>query len=1199
MAKNKYLLLGLEAGPNTWSVKTLNLTTLRQRVVTTCYEYVIPLAIVIPPEATRVNNNVNMALVCRTLSAIAGSGAMARITRLVTTNLKVRVMTMGLVETLSNDLGCGGRSEIKRTASVLLVYCKNHQAMRAVYNQIKVLQVPYAYVLPHEDDIFFGLDVFVKTFGKCGEPNADITMTMVSHLTFKEELIVIKRVYTPYGVYHLRTPTYTELVPCAGVEIHLLNVTPPTLDQVLPVVSMDIETIAPSCHVIPMGTSIEERLSSMVLYCRYGSAHYTLILFLIPPRVEASVAHDFCQAMSKKYTDPARRRVCDFRAFPSEKTMLYRFYSMYIRGGMMAMFNLPPDHPHVFVGHNIIQYDIPFVLERFKIYNMHSLLLESGAIVMPYSEQTSFNFCKNGLLFDSLYLARANCLSGTFGLSALAAARLPGHKVDKMELNSVSIRNLYNVARERKLTRGEVADIFEVDPTGNVMDDYVDQESGCLNLARFPINYAKMEGGCTQAVPRMETVLAYNIQDTITVMSIMIDSHVFTIISQLTHLFGVPLDASSMRGNSCRIGACMTLEALADGQFLYSLTDRPPPQRCIMPRATTASDLTPPPPYALRKFDSLSEGTVISANLTKEGFRGALNYAQQGEFKNARSFDFKSYYPNSMRLLNCDYGSVDVINRGDLMALNVNNSISRSVAAGYLDLYRMDDPEVDTVDLLDVRYRGREIGQCMNWDELESGCTGANVPILCILRDPEYTTKDSFLTKLITKRLDRRDTIKRALKQETDPTIRSRLDSEQLSEKILLNSKYGLKGNPNFHNKHVALSAAVTMFGRKFLTVCSRLITCYQILARKDAYPKEAVDEIITHLEYLKRVCLNCSSAAIVGGGSERQTFDYEPERFVCYVDTDGIKYHDPYGLDANYICAQINQTLKECLGQDYLALSVEPNVDRLLVLTCKSYATFSFPEKVTHTGYERNVNPGIKYILNSVIKINQLYRTAADTPPVYILFDIFRHLAMMNQAVMFERVKLNKHQNESSLKRYICSMTSDFRGDVATVMVLNEVDVEEDRYMAHAAWLNSDSAPRINTFKFIRKIFLVILRLIFINVEEMKGSPVAHLLIKETRDSYGGSIYSMNWDQAKVLGKIAFILCTDEVSINGANLKFVTKHKELYDYCRGVYEEYARRTSYPLPKCRDVTKDGMVPRTTKSGSKSVNVFFELFSQFQ
>ncbi|XP_048489427.1 uncharacterized protein LOC125491446 [Plutella xylostella] len=392
------------------------------------------------------------------------------------------------------------------------------------------------------------------------------------------------------------------------------------------------------------------------------------------------------------------------------------------------------------------------------------------------------------------------------------------------------------------------------------------------------------------------------------------------------------------------------------------------------------------------------------------------------------------------------------------------------------------------------------------------------------------------------------------------------------------------------------------MFGRKFFTVCSRLITCYQILARREAYPTEAVDEIVAHLDYLKRVCLNCSSASIAGGGgggSDGQTFAYEPERFVCYVDTDGIKYHDPYGLDANCICEQINQTLSECLGKDYLTLSVEPDVDRLLVLTCKSYATFSFPAKVTHTGYERNVNPGIKYILNSVIKINQLYRTAADAPPVYILFDIFRHLAMMNQAVMFERVKLNKHQNESSLKRYICSMTNDFRGDVATVMVLNDADVEEDRYMAHAAWLNSDRAPRINTFKFIRKIFLVILRLIFINVEEMMGSPVAHLLVKETKDSYGGSIYNMNWDQAKVLGKMAFILCTEEVSIEGANLKFVTKHEELYDYCRQVYEEYARRTSYPLSKCRDITKDGMVPRTTESGSKSVNVFFQLFSQFQ
>lgn len=64
----------------------------------------------------------------------------------------------------------------------------------------------------------------------------------------------------------------------------------------------------------------------------------------------------------------------------------------------------------------------------------------------------------------------------------------------------------------------------------------------------------------------------------------------------------------------------------------------------------------------------------------------------------------------------------------------------------------------------------------------------------------------------------------------------------------------------------------------------------------------------------------------------------------MCYVDTDGIEYTHPYGLDAHSICRQVNDTLAECLGVPYLALSVEPEVDRLLVLTCKSYATFSSP---------------------------------------------------------------------------------------------------------------------------------------------------------------------------------------------------------------------------------------------------------------
>lgn len=1202
MAQNKYLLFGLESdsklrASNTWSVNVLKLNTLQKKEVQTCYEYVIPLAVRVPLEATRVNNNVNVTYVCKILGAIAD--LKTRVTRIVTTNLKVNVIAMGLTETLSNDLGCSANNEIKQMASIVLVYCRNYSSMRSVYNQLKSIRVSFLHILPIDDDIFFGMDVFIKTFGKRGETSQqDSSLTLVSSLVFQEENLNIKRVYTPYGVYILKTPTDSDLTPYGGIEIKLLNVPPPTLDQVMPVVSMDIETIAPTCNIIPKGTSLDERLSSLVLYCRYGSSHYTLVLFLAPAKVDTAIVAEFCRVMSKKYSDHSQSRMCDFKAFSSEKKMLYVFYTMYIKGGLWSMFSLPPDHPHVFVGHNIIQYDIPFLLERFKIYNIQSLLLDTGSIVMPYSEQICFNFCTNGLLFDSMFLAKANCLSGTFSLSALAAARLDGDKIGKMELNSVSIRNLYNLAQERCLSTEEVADVFAVDEKCS-MADFECRASGSLNLAKFPISYAKMEN-YTLAVPRMETILAYNIQDTITVMDIMIDSHVFTIINQLTRLFGVSLDAASMRGNSCRIGACLTLESLADGQFLYSLIDKTQPKKCVLtPIATSTLSVGS---FSLRKFDALTNGVVISADLTKAGFRGALNYAHQGVFKNVRSIDFKSYYPNLMRFLNCDYGSVDIVNRGDLIILNREGSLEKLITLGHLDLYRMDDPtDVETADLLDVRYRGREIGHCMCWEDVMCESEGPDTPILCILRDRAHTTKDSFLTKLITKRLNRRDAIKRVLKGESDPTIRSRLDSEQLSEKILLNSKYGLKGNPTFHNKHLPLSAAVTMFGRKLLTVCARLIVCYQILARREAYSDEVISEIETHLVYLKRNSLNCASNKAMGLGVCRDTFTCETERFVCYVDTDGIKYYDPYGLNGNKICQQINDTLEECLGQNYLALSVEPEVDRLLVLTCKSYATFTFPDKVTHTGYEKNVNPTIKYILNSIVRVNQLDRQT-ETPPMYILYDVFRYLSMMNQAVMFGRVKLNKHKNESSLKRYICSLTNDFRGDVPTVMLRNDEDVEQDWYMSHAEWLNSAQAHPINTFKFIRKNFLIMLRLIFINVDEMRESleqnaPVAKILIKESIDSYGGRTYTMNWEQAKVMGKITFIICTGAALV-GENLKFINRHRVLYDYCHQVYSEYTRVISYTLEKCPDVTTDGMRPKT-KNTVNCVKVFFKRFSVFE
>lgn len=74
----------------------------------------------------------------------------------------------------------------------------------------------------------------------------------------------------------------------------------------------------------------------------------------------------------------------------------------------------------------------------------------------------------------------------------------------------------------------------------------------------------------------------------------------------------------------------------------------------------------------------------------------------------------------------------------------------------------------------------------------------------------------------------------------------------------------------------------------------------------------------------------------------------------------------------------------------------------------------------------------------------------------------------------------MNRHKNESSLQRYICSVTNEFRGDVATVMLTDADNIQRDWYMGHAEWLNSPTPPApINTYKFIRKNFFILLRLI------------------------------------------------------------------------------------------------------------------------
>lgn len=1192
---------------NTWTVKTINLQNLHYRQISTCYEYVVPVAITIPPEATCLSSNVNVTMICNLLQYLAGTSS--QITRVLTTNLVVNVMTMGLVETISNDLGTAGKMEVKKKASILVVYCKNYLAMMHIYTRLKTLRPNYVFILPHEDHLYFGFEVFVKTHGQIS-PDFESTSTMMRHAHFKTPNVCIKSVYTPYGLYTLRKPKDMFNNPYGGLEIVLSDKPPPPLHHVMPVISMDIETIAESTNVIPMGVTSDEKLSSLVLYCVYGQAQYCLILFLLPPNVPHSVGQEFCNNMTLKYSDPTKRRAFHFMAMPSERTLLSKFTKMYLRGTILSLFKLPANYPHVFVGHNIFQYDIPFIVERYKYHDLQAHLLETGTIAMSNSKQVTFNFLENALLFDSLFLAKANCLSGTYGLSAVARARLPDHKVGKMELNSVTIRNLYNIAQKQVgggFVSEDLQEIFKIDKSES-MNKYEDSETqGRLNLSEFPIRFCKLRN-TTLAVPCMETILAYNIQDTITVFNIMVESNIFTIINQLTNLFGVQMDAASMRGNSYRIGACMTIEALEDGQFLYSLVDKRPPDTCVTPAPLQKSLGSP---FAALRLATLMKGRCVVANLTKGGFRGALNYAAQGVHPHGKSLDFKSYYPNLMRFLNCDYGSCDIVCQKDLVFLNRSDSLMKLTQRGFLDLYRMDDPlDVDTLDLLDPRYRGREIGQCLTWNDVLE-LTNPDTPILMVLRDPSHTTKDSFLTKLITKMLTRRDELKAQLKKEADPVLKVRLDSQQLSVKILLNSKYGLKGDPTFHNCHVPLSAAVTMFGRKFLTICSRLIECFQILARKEHYTDQQVAEVREHINYLKGYSLNWRSCtqerAKVHHDAENSPptkttrYIFEPERFVCYVDTDGIKYSDPYNINTETICKQVNDTLTECLGVNYLALSVEPEVDRLLVLTCKSYASFCHPDHVSHKGYELNVNPRIKYIFNAIVRVTNLYMKQED-PPLYILFDIFSHLEMANQAMMYERVKLNKHKNESNLQRYICSVTRDFRGDVATVMIQNPKDVQQDNYMTHAEWLNSDDPPPINTYKFIRKNFLVLLRLIFLDAITMQkihlqhDKEVAALLLTHTQDRYGRPSVGMNWKNIKDLGTIAYMICSACIT-GDANEAFIKDKAILYRYCNTLYTKYKSLANIRVNKLMDITQDGLRPKCTVK-KEFTHVFYEIFSKY-
>lgn len=1022
-----------------------------------------------------------------------------------TTDIMLRGERANFIQSLVNDLGLDVTPDF--TGRLMIVEFSSHATYKLVYDSLRNNSLPWYRVLPNICEIGLAIQIYKSA---CGTSMATKgTPPHVECLGFPvtDRMDLLER-FLPVGFYDTfnGTGAYTKL--------NLLTRKLPALQQILPVVSIDIETIARSAYVVPMGTTHDEKISSISMYLLYGRIHVHVCLYLNPKGACDTAAAEFQSKMNSKYNEDdnqgrPRGTFALFRGYETETAMLEAFCDFYCDGAIFLLVDLPRRYPHVLTGHNVIAYDLRVVWRRAIFLRIERLLRSVRRIKHEHDELHHPEFNDLAVVLDLMVIAKRNMLSDKMSLASIAANRLRDEHVAKMDLDSSLIRRIYAYgaaachSEEASTDFGKVYRVSSTRPTfsfdGNF--DFTETRVDTVHLKRHLYNDVHLSD-TPALMPRLEQVLTYNIQDTITVTRVLLESDVLSLVIDLTTRFCLGAETSGMCGNSRRLASCLVHNGLKDGTFVAA---RP---------ARTPVSLDVYHSYSSRGGggDEVGEeaGGVVCRRTARiiglgtgndKAYQGALNYARdQSFFTNVDSFDFKSYYPNLTCFLNLDSTNCTVITVEFVQSLSsaIVAVLERCVRADLVRLFAMQDPFVPTEELLTPGYRGREIGHCLCWEDM---CAlGRSEPVLATFHLDE-TPRERFIGRVLTGLLAQRRRLQEAMRATTtSATERRILDSQQLGTKIILNSVYGVTGCTAFLYSHIPASAAVTLFGRKFLTVCARLVCTFYALAQET---DRAADDVRAwyedELRYLTSWAVNCSSrkagdrpviststtttttTAADDRGCESDTAAERKRRWpfadlVCYVDTDGLKFYNPVNVDAGAILKRVNDAIS---FTKHLSLAMEQRHDHVMILTKKKYAYCDDDVEtggvVGHVGYERHANTVVKNILTGVVRV---CCKSVATDPLHVIFDIFGCLHATNPCLLYERVKLNHHENESTLQRYIDSVTKDYKGDVKTILLLDEKgDVTRDLYEPLVVWSTRPRPP--NLAKFIRKFHKIIERLL------------------------------------------------------------------------------------------------------------------------
>lgn len=810
------------------------------------------------------------------------------LTRIIDTNIRLKCYPNTLIdyftqndfcERLVEYMLCGIECHSLKNCNLIFNYLKNNNPHKHFFYLINSLNISYMMTLHLliESNTIESSYIIDKigsiSFMKSKIPDSAYNDTKIL-LTYFDP----KRVFISNGIYQYHTIKQT-------LTLYSGNVT--KLYQLLPMVSFDIETITNNLIDVPIGCSEHEEIISYVLHVSYLTRCIIVVCYVRFDKYNPSKKENvfkselewakFDDALTKKYYNAFKYKYSELhlhvQSFNTESELLQNFVQMYCKGSLLRAICGNDRAKHFFTGHNIIKYDLPVMLRRFKWHSLHSC-------IDPYvtfnnsdfgADTVLIKFNKNAYIIDSyrIFDQQHLCPGTSLALKSLTNSYLPT-EFAKIDLDPVIIRAIYIIVRDEKSTmslyRDNIVNIMNqcmriskekedhksVDIEFNLLPNSV---TNVLNNGNLHINSAKLY--------TYDQFLEYNILDCESVVQLWKKFNYSLLFSLILEMYPCNLERALQSNATSRIKIAFDYNALKYQQVLSTFDFSSigiNKTRCITPANFDMSkDLT-----------ELGFDNVLLCNVqyktTKKKYAGAAVLVQQGIYENCVQMDVASQYPNILRGKRLFTDSVDGITIEVLLQiLNKNKILQQNFNAFLLS----DIIQIYLAEEINVNYKSyltdfstdnvRVVGHIITtYEELQS--FDGNEPILLYIDDSKAFVQN-FINDLLTIRKELQANLAE-LKAKNDLSRYQEdinvLDSKQKFVKVTVNSMYGA-----FGNSCIPVAALTTLFGRKSIVFSSKyvlimILKCLHIYIKIYHYLNNkqqlSVSEIVSNDEIINEI---------------------------------------------------------------------------------------------------------------------------------------------------------------------------------------------------------------------------------------------------------------------------------------------------------------------------------------------------------